>query len=78
MNTKATARETGHTDLFENPLGLCGFEFVEFAAPDSWVLEKVFSALGFIRVAHHRSKDVDLYRQGQINFLINRQPRSLA
>ncbi|MDH3289027.1 MAG: 4-hydroxyphenylpyruvate dioxygenase, partial [Betaproteobacteria bacterium] len=78
MNTKATARETGHTDLFENPLGLCGFEFVEFAAPDSSILEKVFSALGFIRVAHHRSKDVDLYRQGQINFLINRQPRSLA
>ncbi|HSS63465.1 MAG TPA: 4-hydroxyphenylpyruvate dioxygenase [Gammaproteobacteria bacterium] len=78
MNTKATARDTGRTDLFDNPLGLCGFEFVEFAAPDASVLERVFAALGFSKVAHHRSKDVDLYRQGQINFLINRQPKSLA
>jgi 4-hydroxyphenylpyruvate dioxygenase len=78
MNTKAAARQKGHTDLFENPLGLCGFEFVEFAAPEPPVLERVFAALGFTRVAHHRSKDVDLFRQGKINFLINRQPKSLA
>ena len=61
-----------------NPLGLCGFEFVEFGAPDPTVLERVFDTLGFTRVARHRSKDVDLYRQGGINFLINREPRSLA
>lgn len=78
MNTKTTPVETGQTDLFENPLGLCGFEFVEFAAPDPSILERVFAALGFTRVAHHRSKDVDLYRQGQINFLVNREPKSLA
>ncbi len=68
----------GKSDLFDNPLGLCGFEFVEFAAPDSAVLEQVFAAMGFTRVARHRSKDVDLYRQGSINFLINREPRSPA
>ena len=67
---------TESTDLFENPLGLCGFEFVEFAAPDSAVLERVFATLGFTHVARHRSKDVDLFRQGAINFLINREPRS--
>jgi 4-hydroxyphenylpyruvate dioxygenase len=62
----------------DNPMGLAGFEFVEFAAPDPSVLEAVFDAAGFARVAHHRSKDVDLYRQGDINFLIDREPKSLA
>ena len=58
-------------DLFSNPMGLDGFEFVEFSAPDPTVLDKVFRALGFIAVAKHRSKDVTLYRQGDVNFIIN-------
>ena len=65
-------------DLFENPMGLMGFEFVEFASPTPNVLEPVFERLGFSRVAEHRSKDVSLYRQGDINFIINREPRSVA
>ena len=65
-------------DLFENPMGLMGFEFIEFAAPTSNVLEPVFEALGFQRVATHRSKDVVLYRQGDINFVVNRESNSAA
>jgi len=65
-------------DLFENPMGLEGFEFVEFASPKPGVLEPVFEMLGFTKVAEHRSKDVDLYRQGGINFILNREPHSLA
>jgi 4-hydroxyphenylpyruvate dioxygenase len=65
-------------DLFENPMGLCGFEFVEFASPTSGVLESLFEKLGFSLVAKHRSKDVVLYRQGDINFIVNREPRSPA
>jgi 4-hydroxyphenylpyruvate dioxygenase len=65
-------------DLFENPMGLMGFEFVEFASPTPGVLEPVFEALGFTKVAVHRSKDVALYRQGEINFIINNEPRSHA
>ena len=65
-------------DLFDNPMGLMGFEFVEFASPTPGVLEQVFAQLGFVHVARHRSKDVDLYRQGRINFIINREPRSEA
>ena len=61
-----------------NPLGLDGFEFIEFASPRPGVLEPVFEMMGFSRVATHRSKDVDLYRQGNINFIINREPHSLA
>ncbi len=65
-------------DLFENPMGLNGFEFVEFAAPTPGVLEPVFEALGFTKVAVHRSKAVSLYRQGGINFIINNEPKSYA
>jgi 4-hydroxyphenylpyruvate dioxygenase len=65
-------------DLFENPMGLMGFEFVEFASPTAGVLEPLFEAMGFELVARHRSKDVLLYRQGGINFVVNREPKSQA
>ncbi|MDP2004752.1 MAG: 4-hydroxyphenylpyruvate dioxygenase [Rubrivivax sp.] len=65
-------------DLFDNPMGLCGFEFVEFASPTPGVLEPLFEQMGFSLVARHRSKDVVLYRQGEINFIVNREPKSLA
>jgi 4-hydroxyphenylpyruvate dioxygenase len=65
-------------DLFDNPMGLAGFEFVEFASPTPHVLEPLFERMGFSLVARHRSKDVRLYRQGDINFIVNREPRSLA
>ncbi|MCH9696274.1 MAG: 4-hydroxyphenylpyruvate dioxygenase [Gammaproteobacteria bacterium] len=65
-------------DLFENPMGLDGFEFVEFAAPDPSVLESAFTLLGFSKVAKHRSKDVTLWRQGGINFIINNEVGSHA
>ncbi len=61
-----------------NPMGLDGFEFLEFAAPERGVLEAVFASLGFRHVANHRSKAVQLWRQNDINFIINYQPRSYA
>ena len=66
------------TDLFENPMGLDGFEFVEFAAPDPSILESAFRLLGFTEVAKHRSKNVTLWRQGGINFIINNEKYSHA
>ena len=66
------------SDLFENPMGLMGFEFVEFASPTPNLLEPVFEMMGFTMVATHRSKDVVLYRQGEINFIVNREPKSPA
>jgi 4-hydroxyphenylpyruvate dioxygenase len=66
------------SDLFPNPMGLMGFEFVEFASPTPNVLEPVFATMGFTKVATHRSKDVVLYRQGEINFIVNHEPRSAA
>ncbi|MEM9879730.1 MAG: 4-hydroxyphenylpyruvate dioxygenase [Pseudomonadota bacterium] len=64
--------------MFENPAGLDGFEFIEFSAPEKGVLEPVFQAMGFAQVAHHRSKDVDLWRQGGINLIVNYEPKSAA
>ncbi|GGC37203.1 4-hydroxyphenylpyruvate dioxygenase [Novosphingobium marinum] len=66
------------TDLFENPIGLDGFEFIEFSAPEKGVLEPVFEAMGFTRIARHRSKDVELWRQGEINLITNYEPHSPA
>jgi 4-hydroxyphenylpyruvate dioxygenase len=65
-------------DLFENPMGLMGFEFVEFASPVANILEPAFEMMGFQRVANHRSKNVALYRQGAINFVVNHEPGSAA
>ena len=61
-----------------NPMGLDGFEFVEFSARAPGELEPVFEMLGFRRVAVHRSKDVHLWRQGDINLVVNYEPKSLA
>ena len=65
-------------DLYENPMGLMGFEFIEFASPTPNTLEPVFEMMGFTKVAVHRSKDVSLYRQGSINLILNNEPQSLA
>ena len=65
-------------DLFENPAGLDGFEFIEFSAPEKGHLEKVFQTIGFTKVARHRSKDVELWRQGGINLITNYEKGSPA
>jgi len=65
-------------DLFENPMGLDGFEFVEFASPVPGLLEPVFEMMGFTAVAKHRSKKATLYRQGGINFILNEEKNCYA
>lgn len=62
----------------DNPMGTDGFEFVEYTAPDTRALERLFQQMGFTAIARHRSKDVLLYRQGGINFIINHEPNSFA
>ena len=65
-------------DLFANPMGTDGFEFVEYAAPDPQALARLFEQLGFTAVARHRSKNVTLFRQGDVNFILNAEPESFA
>jgi 4-hydroxyphenylpyruvate dioxygenase len=61
-----------------NPMGTDGFEFVEYAATDTAALGRSFERMGFAAVARHRSKNVTLYRQGDVNFIINGEPESFA
>ena len=62
----------------DNPAGTDGFEFVEYAAPDPQLLRGLFTRMGFPAVARHRSKNVTLHKQGDINFIINAEPDSFA
>jgi 4-hydroxyphenylpyruvate dioxygenase len=63
---------------WDNPVGTDGFEFIEYTAPDPVALGQLFEQMGFTAIARHRHKDVTLYRQGEINFLINAEPDSFA
>ncbi len=54
-----------------NPMGTDGFEFLEFSGPETEHVVKQIEMLGFTPVARHRTEDVTLYRQGDINFLVN-------
>ena len=67
-----------HGDLCDNPLGTDGFEFIEYAAPDPQAIGRLFEQLGFTAVARHRAKNVLLYRQGSVNFIVNAEPNSFA
>jgi len=61
-----------------NPMGTDGFEFVEYTAPDPAALGSLFESMGFVKVAKHRSKDVSLFRQGDVNFIVNGETGSFA
>jgi len=74
MNPKAQEP----ADAPQNPMGTDGFEFVEYTAPNPEALRSLFEKMGFREVARHRSKNVTLHRQGDINFLINAEPNSFA
>ncbi len=56
----------------ENPLGLNGFEFVEFTSPDPEAMARQFEQMGFVPTHRHPTKDVTRYKQGRINLMLNR------
>lgn len=62
----------------ENPMGTDGFEFVEYAAPDPVLLRDLFEKLGFPAIGKHKSRDISLHRQGDINFVINAEKTGFA
>jgi 4-hydroxyphenylpyruvate dioxygenase len=73
MNSVSPTTDPGH-----NPLGTDGFEFVEYTAPDPDLLRTLFERLGFPVTARHRSKNVTLHQQGDINFIINAEADSFG
>src|SRR6202023_3697770 len=65
-------------DLWDNPMGTDGFEFVEYTGPDPQALAALFERMRFVAAARHRSKNVTLYKQGEVNFILNAEPGSFA
>lgn len=63
---------------WDNPLGIQGYEFIEFASPDPTALGRTLERLGFSAIARHRHKAVKLYRQGEMNFIVDAEPDSFA
>lgn len=61
-----------------NHCGLNGIEFTEFSSPDPEGLHKLFTAFGFSRLMTHKTKAIDYYRQGDIHFLLNKEPASFS
>ncbi|MDG4903930.1 MULTISPECIES: 4-hydroxyphenylpyruvate dioxygenase [unclassified Mesorhizobium] len=61
-----------------NPAGTDGFEFVEFAHSDPAKLAELFARMGYVAVAKHRTKDITVWRQGDINYVVNAEPGSHA
>jgi 4-hydroxyphenylpyruvate dioxygenase len=62
----------------QNPIGTDGFEFVEFAHPRPEQLVKLFMLMGYSPVARHKTKNITVYRQGDINYILNAEPGSFA
>jgi 4-hydroxyphenylpyruvate dioxygenase len=78
MNQALPQAVTTEAAAWENPMGTDGFEFIEYAAPDPKAMGELFERMGFKPIARHRHKNVVLYRQGGINFIINAEPDSFA
>jgi len=78
MSMAADVATKPEASLWDNPMGTDGFEFVEYTAPDTAALARLFEMMGFVAVARHRSKDVTLYRQGDVNFILDAEPASFA
>jgi len=76
--TQTASNFSAQTEIYDNPIGTDGFECVEFAAKDPAELQKLFDCLGFAPVARHKSQNIILYRQGDLNFLLNGEPGSFA
>ena len=62
----------------ENPAGTDGFEFVEFAHPEPEKLNQLFKTMGYTPVAKHKTKDITVWRQGDINYIANSDAGSFA
>ena len=55
-----------------NPAGLNGMEFLEYSSPKPDELASLFERFGFKKVASHKDRAIDLYRQNGVNFVLNR------
>ena len=79
-NTMTRPNGADREEILEgpNPLGLEGVEFIEYATSKPQALGQVLETMGFKPVARHRSREVLLYRQGDINIIVNAHSNGTA
>lgn len=58
----------------QNPVGLNGVDFIEYSGPDGDALDSLFRRMGFKEVSSVPGKALRLFRQGEINFILNTEP----
>lgn len=78
LNMQKTSTTANSLEKHPDPLGVDGFEFVEFAAPEAKVLHDLFTLMGFTAIAKHKTLNITRYRQGDIDFLVNEETESFA
>jgi 4-hydroxyphenylpyruvate dioxygenase len=64
--------------MTENPIGLDGMEFIEYSGKDASLFKNLFADLGMIEIAKHKSKNITLFRQNDVNFILNEEPGLFA
>lgn len=74
----AEALTKEHGAITENPIGLRGIEFTEFASPDTDFMHKVFLAFGFSKLKKHKEKEIYYYNQNDIHFLLNAEKQGFS
>lgn len=62
----------------QNPIGLHGVDFIEYSGPIAQHFETLFSRMGFVEAGKIKDKNIKLFRQGDINFILNLQPGTFA
>jgi 4-hydroxyphenylpyruvate dioxygenase len=62
----------------QNPIGLNGVDFIEYSGNDAAHFEKLFNKMGFSEIAQIPNKKIKLFRQGDINFILNTEPNTFA
>lgn len=62
----------------QNPIGLNGVDFIEYSGPDAQFFDQLFRRYAFKEVARVHGKNIKLYRQGDINYIINCEPQTFA
>ncbi|MBD8532920.1 MULTISPECIES: 4-hydroxyphenylpyruvate dioxygenase [unclassified Massilia] len=66
-----------HDAASGNPLGIAGIEFIEYATTEPLAFGALIEQMGFVAIARHRSREVTLYRQGDMNIVVNADKRAL-
>ena len=65
-------------DVTQNPVGLNGVDFIEYAGRDAKLFQTLFARMSFKKISQVKGKNIELWRQGRINFILNAEPNTFG